>query len=76
MIDAATLSQWRVAARRDDWHTKFVGSDIRQMLGEIERLQNVIDSRPAINAGLPESYIKWSHSIYEMEAARLTRAAN
>lgn len=37
---------------------------------EIERLQRIIDSRPAINAGLPESYITWSHSIYEMEAAR------
>lgn len=38
---------------------------------EIERLQRIIDSRPAINAGLPESYIKWSQSIYEMEAAHV-----
>ena len=30
---------------------------------EIERLQRIIDSRPAINAGLPETYIEWSHSI-------------
>lgn len=37
---------------------------------EIARLQGIIDSRPAINAGLPDSYIKWSQSIYAMEAAR------
>lgn len=38
---------------------------------EIERLQNIIDSRPAINAGLPDSYISWSQSIYAMEAAQV-----
>lgn len=37
---------------------------------EIERLQRIIDSRPAISAGLPQTYIDWSHSIYQMEAAR------
>lgn len=42
----------------------------RQAADEIERLQAVIDSRPAINAALPESYIRWSQSIYVMEAAR------
>lgn len=36
---------------------------------EVARLQRVIDSRPAINAGLPDSYIKWSQSIYVLEAA-------
>lgn len=36
---------------------------------EIARLQRIIDSRPAINAGLPQTYIEWSHSIYQMEAA-------
>jgi len=36
---------------------------------EIARLQRIIDSRPAINAGLPETYIIWSQSIYAMEAA-------
>lgn len=38
---------------------------------EIARLQRIIDSRPAINAGLPQTYIEWSHSIYQMEAARV-----
>ena len=38
---------------------------------EIDRLQRIIDSRPAINAGLQQAYIEWSHSIYAMEAARV-----
>lgn len=33
------LAQWKELARRDDWYTHFVGSDIRQMIGEIERLR-------------------------------------
>lgn len=33
-----------------------------------DHLQELLDSRPAINAGLPESYIKWSQSIYVTEA--------
>ena len=36
--------------------------------GSAERLQAIIDSRPAINAGLPQTYIDWSQSIYTMEA--------
>lgn len=37
---------------------------------EIERLQRIIDSRPAINAGLPETYIKWSQGIYATDYAQ------
>lgn len=40
---------------------------------EIDRLQTVIDSRPAINAALPDSYIRWSQRIYVMEIARMGR---
>ena len=43
---------------------------MRDAIAEIERLQKIIDSRPAINAGLPETYIKWSQSIYTMEAVQ------
>lgn len=43
---------------------------VRQAADEIERLQRVLDSRPAINAGLPDSYVRWSQSIYVMEHAR------
>jgi len=38
-ISQERLKQWTEMARRDDWHQTFVGSDIRVMLGEIERLQ-------------------------------------
>lgn len=64
-------------------------SDIRQyggacsidvvlaLVGEIERLQKIIDSRPAINAGLPGTYIQWSRGIYELDVrAALGRQAS
>lgn len=37
MISQEQLREWLGLARRDDWHTHFVGSDVRQMLAEIER---------------------------------------
>lgn len=43
----------------------------RQLADEVERLQRIIDGRPAINAGLPETYIRWSQSIYAMEFAHI-----
>lgn len=35
----AELAQWSDWSKLDDWHTRFVASDIRQMIGEIERLR-------------------------------------
>jgi hypothetical protein len=65
---------------------KVRGEFIRSSLGwveraknaekEVERLQAVIDSRPAINAALPDSYIKWSQSIYVMEMAHASGASS
>jgi len=46
------------------------GFSHEEALHEIDRLQAIIDSRPAINAGLPESYVEWSQSIYALEASR------
>ena len=43
-----------------------VADELEWAYAEVTRLQRVIDSRPAINAGLPESYIEWSRSIYAM----------
>lgn len=40
-------------------------------LAEIERLQKIIDSRPAINSGLPQTYIYWSQSIYALDIANV-----
>lgn len=34
---------------------------------EIDRLQRIIDSRPAINAGLPETYIQWSQGVMQTD---------
>jgi hypothetical protein len=50
-----------------DWETLTAAAT------EIERLQRVIDSRPAINAALPESYVLWSQSIYVMESQHATK---
>lgn len=49
----------------------YARSAIEPYKDEVARLQRIIDSRPAINAGLPQTYIEWSHSIYQMEAARV-----
>ena len=43
-ISDTVLALWKEMARRDDWHMKFVGSDIRLMIQEIERLRSL--SRP------------------------------
>lgn len=37
---------------------------------EIDRLQRIIDSRHAINAGLPETYIQWSQGVMQTDIAR------
>lgn len=42
----------------------------KALMGEIERLQRIIDSRPAINAALPQSYIDWSQSLYQLDITR------
>jgi hypothetical protein len=39
-------------------------------------LQDVLDSRPAINAGLPETYIRWSQAVYSGDFARAALGRN
>jgi len=46
-IDKQMFQSWRKMARRDDWHTAFVGSDIRLMLAEVERLKGKISEAHA-----------------------------
>ncbi len=41
MIDGETFATWLGWAKRDDWHLKFVGSDIRVMLADLDRLRTV-----------------------------------
>ncbi len=45
-------------------------AEIRNLRAQVERLQTVLDSRPAINVGLPESYIKWTQSVMLAEASQ------
>lgn len=47
---------------------------LTQAAEEIDRLQRIIDSRPAINAGLPGTYIAWSQGIYQTDAAQAAGA--
>lgn len=36
------LEEWADQAKRDDWHFRFVGSDIRQLIGEIQRCRKAL----------------------------------
>ena len=53
---------------KDEFDDLYAGA-LEAALREIARLQAIIDSRPAINAGLPDTYIAWSQSIYVMETS-------
>lgn len=48
--------------------------ELREMSAERDLLQEILDGRPAINAGLPDSYIRWSQSIYSGEMFRAIAA--
>lgn len=43
---------------------------VEEQKAERALLQDILDSRPAINAGLPESYVRWSQAIYSGEIFR------
>lgn len=51
------------------------GRKLFEACSEVARLQRIIDSRPAINAGLPETYIAWSQRIMRDEATRAIEKA-
>ncbi len=44
MVDL--VKQWKEAARRDDLFDHMVPSDVRQLVGEIERLRADLDAIP------------------------------
>ena len=68
--------------RNDDLeHKGFVGTipscDCRSCaIAERDRLRTVLDSRPAINAGLPLTYIEWSQLVYQADFAAMTQATH
>ena len=43
LANTSEFQTWKENAKRDDWYTLFVGSDIRQLIGEVERLTNRIN---------------------------------
>lgn len=47
---------------------KAIAAALQAERDKADKLQNILDHRPAINAGLPETYIKWSQGIYVVEA--------
>lgn len=61
MISDRALVEWKEMAQRDDWHLSFVGSDIRQMIGEIERLRDQI----AAERQAHEATIKHANEIID-----------
>lgn len=46
---------------------------LRAQHAEIARLQRIIDSRPAMNAGIAEAHAAWSSGIHKSEIARADR---
>lgn len=65
------LAAWQNTSHEGDPIVDCLLDDIAAAKAEIERLQKILDSRPAINAALPSSYIHWSQSIYVMEVAHV-----
>ena len=58
------------AADMADAQAKAFRAGQESAAGEVDRLQRIIDSRPAINAGLPETYIQWSQSVMKADIAQ------
>ena len=68
------MRAWLVIDRliKSEAENEALKADNVRLQSECDRLQTVIDSRPAINAGLPQSYIEWSQSIYLMDVLNIT----
>ena len=49
---------------------RIVGKDEVDQDAENDLLQDILDSRPAINADLPDSYIRWLQAIYSGDFIR------
>jgi len=47
-----------------------LANEIARLKRENARLRHIIDSRPAINAGLPETYIEWSQGVYQCDISQ------
>ena len=61
------IEEWANPPAEGDPMIDVLLDDLQDAGREIDRLQAIIDSRPAINAALPQSYIDWSQGIYATE---------
>ena len=64
--EALRLAEWLDRGNHRDGDAA-IAAELRRLHAEANRLLTVIYSRPAINSGLPATYIEWSQSIYEMD---------
>jgi len=65
---ASDMEEQRDAARADLAAERKLLDDAMnsrsQLKAERDRLQSILDSRPAINTGLLEAYIEWTQGVY------------
>lgn len=52
-----------------------LAEELARITKDRDRLRRILDSRPAINAGLPETYIAWSHGIYQSDFNAISGAS-
>lgn len=52
------------------WAKRSLEEELAHMTAERDRLQRILDSRPAINAALVQNYAAWSASIYLTDQAK------
>ena len=50
-------------------------AQIAELSAERDLLQDILDSRPTINAALPDSYIRWSQAIYSGDSIRALKGS-
>ena len=43
---------------------------------EVQRLRHLLDTRPAMNAGLTEAYVEWTASVYASDMVAARTSAN
>jgi hypothetical protein len=48
MLTDKRLADWADLAKRDDWHQLFVGSDLRQLIIEVQRLRAARTTEDAV----------------------------
>lgn len=47
-----------------DQQLETLRSDYVSLVNEYKRLRDLLDCRPAMNAGLTEAYAKWTAAVY------------